>query len=124
MSAAVQSPWPAETAGGLPREIVSGELSYLVPMRERAYRYEKEVPPGATATNMRYHAQSVTIENARIARPPSLECEGFAFETRETPAKGRELTFLQQLMNATPGVPLGTGQNGPGQGGHPNGGYP
>jgi len=47
-----------------------------------------------------------------------------AFETRETPAKGRELTFLQQLMNATPGVPLGTGQNGPGQGGHPNGGYP
>lgn len=47
-----------------------------------------------------------------------------AFETRETPAKGRELTFLQQLLNATPGVPLGTGQNGPGQGGPPNGGYP
>ncbi len=48
-----------------------------------------------------------------------------AFETRETPAKGRELTFLQQLMNATPGVPLGNqgGQN-PGQGGPPNGGYP
>jgi len=48
-----------------------------------------------------------------------------AFETRETPAKGRELTFLQQLMNATPGVPLGNqgGQN-PGQGGAPNGGYP
>lgn len=37
-----------------------------------------------------------------------------AFETRETPAKGRELTFLQQLLNATPGVPIGT-QNGPGQ---------
>jgi outer membrane protein assembly factor BamE (lipoprotein component of BamABCDE complex) len=36
-----------------------------------------------------------------------------AFETRETPAKGRELTFLQQLFNATPGVPLGAG--GPGQ---------
>jgi outer membrane protein assembly factor BamE (lipoprotein component of BamABCDE complex) len=25
-----------------------------------------------------------------------------AFETRETPARGRELTFLQQLLNATP----------------------
>ena len=42
-----------------------------------------------------------------------------AFETRETPAKGRELTFLQQLFNATPGVPLGTaggpgGQQNPG----------
>jgi outer membrane protein assembly factor BamE (lipoprotein component of BamABCDE complex) len=35
-----------------------------------------------------------------------------AFETRETPAKGRELTFLQQLFNATPGVPIG--QGGPG----------
>ena len=30
-----------------------------------------------------------------------------AFETRTTPAKGRELTFLQQLFSATPGVPLG-----------------
>ena len=28
-----------------------------------------------------------------------------AFETRTTPTKGRELTFLQQLFNATPGVP-------------------
>jgi len=34
-----------------------------------------------------------------------------AFETLETPAKGKELTFLQQLFNATPGVPIGqTGQ--------------
>lgn len=50
-----------------------------------------------------------------------------AFETRETPAKGRELTFLQQLLNATPGVPIGSqGGNGPGpgQGGPPNSGYP
>ena len=29
-----------------------------------------------------------------------------AFETRETPTRGRELTFLQQLFNATPGVPI------------------
>ena len=43
-----------------------------------------------------------------------------AFEARETPAKGRELTFLQQLFNATPGVPIGAtgnpqnpGNNGP-----------
>jgi outer membrane protein assembly factor BamE (lipoprotein component of BamABCDE complex) len=47
-----------------------------------------------------------------------------AFETRQTPAKGRELTFLQQLLNATPGVPMGTQNNGRGQGGSPNGGYP
>jgi outer membrane protein assembly factor BamE (lipoprotein component of BamABCDE complex) len=43
-----------------------------------------------------------------------------AFEARETPAKGRELTFLQQLFNATPGVPLGnagSGQNNPNPGG-------
>ena len=42
-----------------------------------------------------------------------------AFETRETPAKGRELTFLQQLFNATPGVPLGNngGTNNPNPGG-------
>jgi outer membrane protein assembly factor BamE (lipoprotein component of BamABCDE complex) len=49
-----------------------------------------------------------------------------AFETRTTPARGRELSFLQQLFNATPGVPIGTqGQNGqPGQNGPPGGGYP
>lgn len=48
-----------------------------------------------------------------------------AFETRETPAKGRELTFLQQLLNATPGVPIGTQNGGPGQGpSGPRGGYP
>jgi outer membrane protein assembly factor BamE (lipoprotein component of BamABCDE complex) len=44
-----------------------------------------------------------------------------AFEDRVTPAKGREITFLQQLLNATPGVPMGGaggGQN-PGGGGGP-----
>jgi outer membrane protein assembly factor BamE (lipoprotein component of BamABCDE complex) len=47
-----------------------------------------------------------------------------AFESRETPSKGRELTFLQQLFNATPGVPLGnSGQNNnPGGGNGPPGG--
>jgi len=42
-----------------------------------------------------------------------------AFETRETPAKGKELTFLQQLFNATPGVPIGSSgsSTGPGGGG-------
>jgi len=42
-----------------------------------------------------------------------------AFESRQTPTKGRELTFLQQLFNATPGVPLGNsgGTNNPNPGG-------
>ncbi len=45
-----------------------------------------------------------------------------AFESRQTPSKGREMTFLQQLFNATPGVPLGGsngngGPNGPNPGG-------
>jgi outer membrane protein assembly factor BamE (lipoprotein component of BamABCDE complex) len=42
-----------------------------------------------------------------------------AFESRTTPTPGRELTFLQQLFNATPGVPLGN--SGPGGGGNPGG---
>jgi outer membrane protein assembly factor BamE (lipoprotein component of BamABCDE complex) len=42
-----------------------------------------------------------------------------AFEKRTTPAKGRELTFLQQLFNATPGVPLGAAG---GETGNPGGG--
>lgn len=49
-----------------------------------------------------------------------------AFETRETPARGKEMTFLQQLFNATPGVPLGGGGGGNpggGGGGGPGGGY-
>lgn len=48
-----------------------------------------------------------------------------AFETRTTPARGRELTLLQQLFNATPGVPIGglspqsNGAPGSGQPGSP-----
>ncbi len=45
-----------------------------------------------------------------------------AFETRTTPAKGRELTFLQQLFNATPGVPgAGQQEQNPGGGQGPPG---
>jgi len=40
------------------------------------------------------------------------------FETRETPARGRELTFLMQLLNATPGSGQGPiRQPNPGGGG-------
>jgi outer membrane protein assembly factor BamE (lipoprotein component of BamABCDE complex) len=48
-----------------------------------------------------------------------------AFEVRETPARGREITFLQQLFNATPGVPIGAGTGGQQQpgGGGPGGGH-
>jgi hypothetical protein len=46
-----------------------------------------------------------------------------AFEDRTTPTRGRELTFLQQLFNATPGVPGGYGssqqEQNPGGGGGP-----
>lgn len=44
-----------------------------------------------------------------------------AFESRVTPTRGRELTFLQQLLNATPGVPLG-GAGSIGQQRNPGGG--
>ena len=47
-----------------------------------------------------------------------------AFETRTTPAKGREITFLQQLFNATPGVPIGGTEGSPGGGNPGGGGYP
>ncbi len=41
-----------------------------------------------------------------------------SFETRETPALGKEMTILEQLFNATPGVPIGGGgQQSPGGGG-------
>jgi outer membrane protein assembly factor BamE (lipoprotein component of BamABCDE complex) len=47
-----------------------------------------------------------------------------SFETRETPARGRELTFLQQLLNATPGTSARNmdDQNPGGGGGPPSGG--
>lgn len=43
-----------------------------------------------------------------------------AFEDKVTPTRGREITFLQQLFNATPGMPgtMGQEQN-PGGGGGP-----
>jgi outer membrane protein assembly factor BamE (lipoprotein component of BamABCDE complex) len=46
-----------------------------------------------------------------------------AFETRTTPTRGRELTFLQQLFNATPGTPGMNQQQeqNPGGGGGPPG---
>ena len=43
-----------------------------------------------------------------------------SFEKRETPARGRELTFLQQLLNATPGTSATQVQeSNPGNGGGP-----
>ena len=45
-----------------------------------------------------------------------------AFESRQTPSKGRELTFLQQLFNATPGVQLSGNGNGGPNGPNPGGG--
>ena len=45
-----------------------------------------------------------------------------AFEARQTPSKGREITFLQQLFNATPGVPLGGGVGGGSNNPNPGGG--
>ena len=43
-----------------------------------------------------------------------------AYESRETPARGRELTFLQQLLNATPGTSATNIQEvNPGNGGGP-----
>ncbi|HVV28269.1 MAG TPA: outer membrane protein assembly factor BamE [Rhizomicrobium sp.] len=43
-----------------------------------------------------------------------------SFESRETPARGRELTFLQQLLNATPGTSATNIQEqNPGNGGGP-----
>jgi len=63
--------------------MVHGELNYLVPMPERAYRYE-DVPTGAVETNMHYEAHAVAIENARLAPTLSLDREGFQFEAHET----------------------------------------
>jgi outer membrane protein assembly factor BamE (lipoprotein component of BamABCDE complex) len=39
-----------------------------------------------------------------------------AFESRQTPAKGKELTFLEMLFNSTPGVPVGGATPNPGGG--------
>lgn len=82
MSAALEIARHAKTAGRR-HGMIHGELNYLVPMPERAWRYE-EVPPGPLETNMHYEAQSVAIENARLAPPLSLDREGFQFEAHET----------------------------------------
>ena len=47
-----------------------------------------------------------------------------SFEARETPARGRELTFLQQLLNATPGSGQSGMQQSPNPGGGGGGGPP
>jgi len=47
------------------------------------------------------------------------------FESRTTPSPGHELTFLEQLFSATPGVPLGAGTSSGGSNpGGSGGGYP
>lgn len=84
MSAALKSAWPAERAAGPAGAAVRAELNYLAPMHERAWRYAAEVQPGTVATNMRDEVHWVTIEDARMGAPPSLDREGFAFETRES----------------------------------------
>ena len=46
-----------------------------------------------------------------------------AFDASKTPTPGREVTFLQQLLNATPGVPLGQGSGGGIDQRNPGGGH-
>jgi outer membrane protein assembly factor BamE (lipoprotein component of BamABCDE complex) len=89
---------------------VEKQISFFDPRVENRSVMAVHFDKDGKVTNIRHYA----LKDGHVV----------AFEARETPAKGRELTFLQQLLNATPGVPLGTGQNGPGQGGPPNGGYP
>jgi hypothetical protein len=84
MSAALKSTWPAERAAGHAGAAVRAELHYLAPMHERAWRYAEEAGPGAVETNMRDEVHWVTIEDARMGAPPSLDHEGFTFETRES----------------------------------------
>src|SRR5436305_12308399 len=83
MSAVLETARRAGTVERQKHEMVHAEWNYLVPMPERAYRYE-EVPPGAVETNMHYEAHSVAIENARLAPMLSLDREGFQFETHES----------------------------------------
>lgn len=82
MSATLEIARHAKTAGRR-HGMIHGELNYLVPMPERAWRYE-EVPPGALETNMHYEVHRVGIENARLAPTLSLDREGFQFEPHET----------------------------------------
>jgi hypothetical protein len=84
MSAAAAIARQPEIAASRTHESVRADLSYLVPMRERAYRHEGDVAPGASVTNMRHRAQSVVIENARIGPKPTLDREGFSFETHRS----------------------------------------
>ena len=110
MSAAPETAWPDETLVRQSGEIIRAELNYLVPMRERAYRYEEEIPRGALPTNMRHRPQSVAIENARIGRPPTLDREGLAFESFKesrlhyyavTRALAPTMAFWQKARRAT-----------------------
>jgi hypothetical protein len=62
----------------LPR--VSAALSYLVPMREKPYRYNYDPPPDVPRSNAAYETRTVAIHDVRsVASQLSLDAEGVAF---------------------------------------------
>lgn len=64
--------------------VVTGQLSYLLPLDERPYNYMYDPGPSRAATNCRYELKACPVANARLMpSAPSLDTSGFAlYEAR------------------------------------------
>ena len=87
---------------------VEKQVAFFTPSIESRHILAVYFDKDGKVTDMKHYG----LEDGRVV----------AFETRTTPTRGRELTFLQQLFNATPGEPGGYNQEqeqNPGGGGGP-----
>jgi len=87
---------------------VEKQVAFFTPTVESRHILAVYFDKDGKVTNMKHYG----LEDGHVV----------AFESRTTPTRGRELTFLQQLFNATPGVPGGANssqEQNPGGGGGP-----
>jgi len=93
-----------------------GDTWYYISSVERRVAF---FTPTTTSRNILAIAFDKEAKVTSINRYSLKDGNVVAFESRITPTRGREITFLQQLFNASPGVPIGGNQQNPGGGGGP-----
>src|ERR1051326_6441989 len=77
---------------------VTGEITYLARMAERAHTYAYDLPPDQPRTNMRPDNRKVPIYDMRPIADMSLDREGFALI--DAPTEAGELCVVETRPEA------------------------
>jgi outer membrane protein assembly factor BamE (lipoprotein component of BamABCDE complex) len=79
-----------------------GDVWYYISTREKQVGFFNPLIEGRRILAIYFDGNDKVVE---LKHYSLKDGNVVAFEPRKTPSRGREMTFLQQLFNATPGMP-------------------